>query len=376
MAVAVGGSLCMSGVALGSALSMLVFGKKDQKPEMKDILNHILDSRRASAESDFDFEPPNPPSGWLASKAAARARAEQRKPELDTAKMNLAGGWEGFSMEDARIRNKQMQLDFKEMEPSEVLAKLQRGNARFWTGSAARPETSAFERRALIMQQFPQVAVLGCSDSRVPVEVIFDQGLGDMFVVRVAGNNLSTGTTASLQYAVFHLGVKVLMVMGHEGCGAIKAAGLPIEKINAEPEELASALKMLKRGLDEERLKNVHDARAHDREAVVTNVRRQVEGLCQDAAIMQKVQDKELIVVGCFYEISSGIVDFFMEVTEAPEQSEPKVIMKGVSEGVQSRLEYRKDRRCQTLPTPARGKSGLLLPSPDLAPVRQEELSS
>ncbi|CAE8598758.1 unnamed protein product [Polarella glacialis] len=223
---------------------------------------------------------------------------------------NMAGGWQGFSMEDSRKRNIEMQENFKELSPAEVLVKLQRGNARFWTGCASRPEASAFERRAMIMQQFPSTAILGCSDSRVPVEVVFDQGLGDMFVVRVAGNSLDTSTTASLQYAVKHLSVKVLMVMGHEGCGAIKAAGLPIAQIEQEPQELANALKMLKRGLDEQRLKNVHDARAYDREAVITNVRRQVEGLCRDAAIMKKVQNEELILVGCFYEISSGIVDF------------------------------------------------------------------
>merc|ERR1712226_1692090 len=110
-----------------------------------------------------------------------------------------------------------------------------RGNVRFWTGQATRPEKSAFERRALISKQFPSVAVLGCSDSRVPVEIVFDQGLGDMFVVRVAGNCLDTSTSASLDYAVHHLKVKVVVVLGHEGCGAEKAAGLPLEKIEQEP---------------------------------------------------------------------------------------------------------------------------------------------
>lgn len=220
-------------------------------------------------------------------------------------------------MADARKRNEELKADFKDLTPAEVLARLQRGNARFWTGNATRPEKSAFERRALIMQQFPLTAVLGCSDSRVPVEVVFDQGLGDMFVVRVAGNCLTTSTSASLQYAVQHLKVKVLLVMGHEFCGAVKAAQLPVEQINKEPEALSNALKLMKAGLDETRLQHIHDSRAHDREAVITNIRRQVEGLCQDPAIMQKVVDKELIIVGCFYEISSGIVDFFMEVTEA-----------------------------------------------------------
>merc|ERR1719221_75149 len=134
--------------------------------------------------------------------------------------------------------------------PQEVLAELQRGNVRFWTGQATRPEKSAFQRRALIAKQFPSVAILGCSDSRVPIEIVFDQGLGDLFVIRVAGNCLDTATAASLQYAVHHLKVKLLIVMGHEGCGAVKAAQLPMDAINKEPETLGKLLKGMRRGLD------------------------------------------------------------------------------------------------------------------------------
>merc|ERR1739848_668569 len=111
-------------------------------------------------------------------------------------------------------------------------------------------ETSAFERRALISKQFPSTAILGCSDSRVPVEIIFDQGLGDMFVIRVAGNCLDTTTIASLQYAVHHLKIKVLIVMGPEGCGAVKAAQLPVDAINKEPESLGTLLKGMRKGLE------------------------------------------------------------------------------------------------------------------------------
>ena len=199
--------------------------------------------------------------------------------------------------------------------PVEVLASLQRGNTRFWMGHATRPERSAFERRALICKQFPTTAILGCSDSRVPTEIVFDQGLGDMFVVRVAGNIVETGTAASLQYAVNHLKVKVLVVMGHEGCGAVKAAGMPAETLKTFDPALCTCLNHIKSGLDFDRLACVHDPRSHDREAVVTNVKRQVEALTEDQRIMDKVKAGELIVIGAFYEISSGIVDFFFEVS-------------------------------------------------------------
>merc|ERR1712232_1425152 len=181
---------------------------------------------------------------------------------------------------------------------TEIFADLQRGNTRFWTGQASRPEASFFDRRALLNKQFPSVAVLACADSRVPTEMVFDQGLGDLFVVRFAVNVLK---------------VKVLVVLGHELCGAIKAAQLPDEKLEEMPSHLEEALKGIKAGLDLEGLKNLKDARALDREAVSCNVKRQVETLCRDKVIMGKVRKEELLVVGGFYELSSGIVDFFSQ---------------------------------------------------------------
>merc|ERR1719330_2135502 len=188
----------------------------------------------------------------------------------------------GFSMEQARIMADANQAEAMKRSPAEVLAELQRGNVRFWTGQATRPEKSAFERRALISTQFPSTAILGCSDSRVPLEIVFDQGLGDMFVIRVAGNCLDTTPAASLQYAVHHLKVKVLIVMGHEGCGAIKAAQLPMDAINKEPESLGTLLKDLRRGLDTASMASLQDVKAADREAVTTNVKAQVESLVRD----------------------------------------------------------------------------------------------
>merc|ERR1712217_624076 len=232
----------------------------------------------------------------------------------------------GFSMEECRNQSNQKANKAKERTPEEVLSDLQKGNTRFWMGVAQRPEMNAFERRALIMAQFPSVAVLGCSDSRVPVEIVFDQGLGDMFVVRVAGNCLDMATNASLDYAVHHLKVKVVVVLGHEGCGAVKAAGLPIDQINKESPALSQALKHIKSGLDEDRLAYVRDAKAHDREAVATNVRRQVEQLSRDAGLAKKIRKREIIVAGAFYEISSGIVDFFTDASDVPGTAEYPIV--------------------------------------------------
>jgi carbonic anhydrase len=226
-------------------------------------------------------------------------------------------------MEEAAQFADETQIKVMSRTPAQVLGELQKGTARFWTGEAARPEKSAFERRGLIAKQFPSVAVLGCADSRVPVEIIFDQGLGDIFTVRVAGNCLDTSTHASLQYAVKHLKVKVLLVLGHESCGAVKAASAP--DTPEHPDELRLLLKNVREGLPLDSLKHITDERARDREAVVANVRNQVTAITQDDCIMDSVRSGDLVISGAFYGISSGIVDFFAEVsdTECASRADP-----------------------------------------------------
>ena len=191
---------------------------------------------------------------------------------------------------------------------------LQRGYTRFWMGMAQRPEANAFQRRALIMQQYPSVCVVGCSDSRVPVEIVFDLGLGDMFVIRVAGNVVGGPVTASVEYAVNHLHVKMVLVMGHEGCGAVKAAMLPEAQIHAESDNLRDFLLDVKAGMGQERLANVSDPRARDREAVITNVVSQLRALKAISSVAEKVRSGDVILSGAFYDLSSGIVDFVNQV--------------------------------------------------------------
>eukprot|EP00929_Paragymnodinium_shiwhaense_P021526 TRINITY_DN14014_c0_g1_i2.p1 TRINITY_DN14014_c0_g1~~TRINITY_DN14014_c0_g1_i2.p1 ORF type:complete len:327 (-),score=60.14 TRINITY_DN14014_c0_g1_i2:242-1222(-) len=266
-------------------------------------------SRRAECHAEWSSAEDSTPRDCKYLAEASRRKDAQPQQEP------MEAGWQGFSMAEARQLADTSHKAAAEKSPQDVLADLQKGNMRFWTGAARRPERSAFERRALLSKQFPLVAVLGCSDSRVPTEIVFDVGLGDLFVSRVAGNCLDTTTLASMLYAVHHLKVKVLIVLGHEACGAVKAAGLPSTAISKEPRALSTLLNGLKGGLEHARLQDIHDHRAYDREAVVTNVRRQIEQLAADDGIMLKVAAGELILVGAFYEISSGIVDFFSEVT-------------------------------------------------------------
>ncbi|WEV70026.1 carbonic anhydrase [Bifidobacterium sp. ESL0775] len=105
------------------------------------------------------------------------------------------------------------------------------GNSRFASGQAEHPWQDKETRESLIDVQHPDAAVLSCSDSRVPPEIIFDQGLGDMFTVRTAGQTLDDAVIASLEYAVTHLGVSVLVVLGHEHCGAVASAVAELDAI-------------------------------------------------------------------------------------------------------------------------------------------------
>eukprot|EP00928_Gymnodinium_smaydae_P029414 TRINITY_DN22162_c0_g1_i2.p1 TRINITY_DN22162_c0_g1~~TRINITY_DN22162_c0_g1_i2.p1 ORF type:complete len:357 (-),score=64.81 TRINITY_DN22162_c0_g1_i2:111-1181(-) len=247
--------------------------------------------------------------------------------------------WEGLSMAEARQQADSDQQRSTARTPSEVLALLQKGSSRFWMGAATRPNKSVFERRALSPKQLPCVAVLSCSDSPVPVEIVFDMGLGDVFVVRNAGNCVDTSTMASLLYAIHHLHVKALIVMGHEGCGAIKAARQPAEAFSSEPKAVQTLLSTLKGSLDDSRLQAITDSRARDREAVVTNVRQQLAILSRDEGIMEKIQKKDLVVVGAFYELCSGVVDFFFQLTEPIKAKDEELLMqRTASRGVKSYL--------------------------------------
>lgn len=108
--------------------------------------------------------------------------------------------------------------------PEQVLQNLLDGNMRFLDGAVAHPHQDFSRVQAIKAKQKPLAAILGCADSRVPAEIVFDQGFGDVFVCRVAGNIATPEEIASLEYAVLDLGVKVVMVLGHTRCGAVKAA--------------------------------------------------------------------------------------------------------------------------------------------------------
>ncbi|MDQ3324047.1 MAG: carbonic anhydrase [Acidobacteriota bacterium] len=193
--------------------------------------------------------------------------------------------------------------------PQEALRALKTGNARFFGGQARRPEASAAERRAQILGQTPFAVILACSDSRVPTEIVFDQGLGSLFITRIAGNVVDTGTTGSIEYAVDHLKTHIVVVLGHEGCGAVKAALLPAAARARETPSIQALLNSIVPSVS--KIANIRDQKAKLREAVVANVRQQVFNIKKQPAIQAAIASNKISVVGAFYEITSGAVDFF-----------------------------------------------------------------
>ena len=192
--------------------------------------------------------------------------------------------------------------------PDQALEALQSGNRRFYAGAPERVFTDVNARRAQIMGQTPFAAVLGCADSRVPIEIVFDQGPGDIFSIRVAGNVADGASLGSVQYAVRHLGVPLIVVLGHEGCGAVAAALLDETARNAEPPGVRGVLDLIVPALAD--LPPISDGKARMREAIVLNVRRQKAALEADELVARAIAGGQVRVVGAFYEIGSGAVDF------------------------------------------------------------------
>lgn len=193
--------------------------------------------------------------------------------------------------------------------PTEAVRALKTGNSRFFSGTARRPERSAAERRSQILAQTPFAVVLSCSDSRVPTEIVFDQGLGDLFITRVAGNVIDTGTLGSIEYGIGHLKSHVVVVLGHEGCGAVKAALLPPEVRALETENIQALLNSIVPAVS--KIPKIRDEKAKLREAVIANVRLQVQNLKRVKFVQDAIASGKITVIGAFYEITSGAVDFF-----------------------------------------------------------------
>ena len=189
----------------------------------------------------------------------------------------------------------------------EALARLAAGNERFVRGEARFPTVQKEVLAALARGQNPYATVLGCSDSRVPPELIFDAGFGELFVIRVAGNVISPEVMGTLQYAAVHLRTPLFVVLGHEGCGAV-AAALAARQGAQEPARIALLLDNILPGLRDLPPEPAADAEMNA--AVEANVRWSMRQLRETPEGKARMAEGALKLVGAVYELESGRVRF------------------------------------------------------------------
>jgi carbonic anhydrase len=191
------------------------------------------------------------------------------------------------------------------ISPDAALARLMQGNARHAAGMPA-PRDDVSERAALTEAQHPIAVILGCADSRVPLEIVFDQGPGDLFVVRIAGNFVNDGGLASIEFGVEVLNAPLVMVIGHSGCGAIGAAIKVVNEGAMLPghlPQLAAAVAPAVEAVKARGASNLHD------EAIAENVRRAVSTLATSPPILaERVKEGRIKVVGAIYDLATGRV--------------------------------------------------------------------
>lgn len=185
--------------------------------------------------------------------------------------------------------------------PPQALDRLMQGNARFVSHKATHPHETAARMTELVAGQHPIAVVLSCSDSRVPPELVFDQGLGDVFTVRVAGNVLDDAVVGSIEYAVEHTGAPLVVVMGHEKCGAVTAAVNGAEggnHIHAFTDPITPVVAEAKKDT-----KDPVDA------AIRLNVKKVVGELQNSTPILAaKAKDGSIQIVGAYYSLDTGKV--------------------------------------------------------------------
>jgi carbonic anhydrase len=195
-----------------------------------------------------------------------------------------------------------------------ALERLRAGNRRF-VEDLRRNQSNRERRSALTTGQEPFATVLGCSDSRVPAEIVFDQGLGDLFVIRVAGNIVAPSQVASIEFAAARFGTRLVVVLGHSQCGAIQATLEELDRPADSRTEMFRAIVDRVRPAVESAIADLGasgDPRSIYTEAVRANVRRSVSLLTRGSALIERMlQHDGLRVVGAEYSLETGVVDFF-----------------------------------------------------------------
>jgi carbonic anhydrase len=197
------------------------------------------------------------------------------------------------------------------VKAADALLRLREGNARFAANVRSPGSLLSAERRAaLAVAQEPFAIVLGCSDSRVPVEIVFDQGPGDLFVIRVAGNIVAPSLIGSVEFAADRFGTRLVIVLGHSSCGAIAAT---LEELHRPSSGQSPNLKDIV-----DRIRPAVQGLEDEREAMRANILASVQQLRHGSAIIEGlIASNGLLIVGAWYELETGLVRFLEETLPA-----------------------------------------------------------
>jgi carbonic anhydrase len=193
-------------------------------------------------------------------------------------------------------------------DAAEALSRLKEGNRRFARGKMRHAHEAAKWREHLEGSQQPFATILACSDSRVPPELVFDQGFGDLFVIRVAGNVVASDVVGSMQYAIAHLHTPLVLVMGHESCGAVTAAVESLAGRGTEPKYISALIERIKPGLA--KLPASLEGADLIHAAVEANVRWTLRQLASISGGERALKSKSVTLAGAVYELHTGKVRF------------------------------------------------------------------
>jgi len=206
----------------------------------------------------------------------------------------------------------------------EALQRLQEGNRRFVSEAQGRGIlTNQARRDELTAGQDPLAIILGCSDSRVPAEIVFDQGLGDLFVIRVAGNIVASSQVGSIEFAAERFGTRLVVVLGHSMCGAVLATLQELERSSGHrSSNIGSIVDRIRPAVEtlyEEDPKR--DPETLMRHAVRANIRASANHLRHGSQVLERLIEADgLLVVGAEYSLETGLVDFFDGIPDTGEE--------------------------------------------------------
>lgn len=198
------------------------------------------------------------------------------------------------------------------LTPDQALEALKRGNREFLAGKAVAQNSDGRRRLEIARAQYPIAVLVSCSDSRVPPELLFGRGLGELFIIRNAGNTIDTVAMGSLEYAVAELNVPLVVVMGHERCGAVSAAVSVVEKGATFPGSIGRMVEPIIPAVLDARRSNPSDLLDA---SVRANVSRTVARLREfsEPMVLDRLEQRKLRIVGARYDLDDGNVDFFDE---------------------------------------------------------------